>query len=646
MRRASLHPRLASLVGRSPHAVALAAVASLALPLALGIATATGCGTSDDGPAASGEGGTDAHGDGSNYPNTPIRMPPAASPDGTVITYPATGLGLQGFSANGRIQPHGAATDYYFEYGPTTAYGKKTPVAPLGPKLAAHYAETFDSGLAGWRGGSGPDLTHVPTGGANGGGFVRYTEPTADDFNHVDGIGTLHLVQYFYPGTFDGDAPTAAFGGADPDLRDAKIKTVLRGNAWKASGSELLWWSQIDQAHRIYKPDEEPRYSNWAHTGFFLTDHLFSGQWETASYRLWNDTNEWTYAGTNRELNAQLGREMYVYAPLHDVLEHLDTDFFHVLAYIDNTVYPSGSIDFDDIEITYRNHSLVLPSNGGKLTTAPAGSPDDPAVLTDGWRVGAGKTWRSAPSPTAPVEIVYTLDNPVVVQTVQLHQNTDFPSKDVEVSVSTDGTTWTTVVEDTLPQSHPAGPHFAYLLVKDLSAPAQRIRIRILNGYRSDAWGLGEIEVFGTGARMQTDDEFYRLNADINELTPGETVHYRLVAVSNGKTVAGGDLAYTVPLDVKPYAATGEATRLRGGAAMLKARINTLGTEATTYFQYGPDMTYGNATPVTRAGPEITPRTIVENLAGLAPGATVHYRVVVQGSSGTTYGTDATFVAQ
>ena len=557
-----------------------------------------------------------------------------------MVTYAGTGLGLTAVSVNGRIQAHGNPADYYFEYGPTTAYGKKTAMAAIGPTLTAHYAEFFDNGLAGWRGGSGDELT------ATDAGYVRYSEPTGDDFNHIDGIGILHLVQYFYPGTFDAGQGTAALGGADPDLRDAKVKIVLRGNSWTTSGTELVWWSQMDPKHGVYLANEEPKSSNWAHTGYFLTDHLFSGQWETASYRLWNDTTDWTYSGTNRELNAELKRDLYVYTPLNDVLSHLDTDFFHVLTYVDHYNYPTGTIDFDSFELTYRNHSLVFPANGGTLSSAPVGS-ENPAGLTDGWRVGAGKTWKSGPSPTVPQEIVYDFQRPVVVTKVQLHQNVDFPSKDVEVLVSNDaGATWTSIVTDTIPMTHPSGPSFTYLLATELNAPAQKLKVRILNGYRADAWGLGEIEVFGTGATMKTEDEENRVNADINGLEPGETVHYRLVAVSGDKTVAGGDQVYTVPLDAAPYAVTGAASRFVAGSAKVEGRINTFGRETTVLFEYGPTTSYGMATEPKRSGPEITIRTVVEDLTGLTPGTTVHYRVVVQGDAGTTRGADGTFVAK
>src|SRR5262245_30318290 len=68
----------------------------------------------------------------------------------TVATRPATALGLSALTANGTIHPHGLATTYYFEYGPTAAYGSRTATLPLPPRLAAHYHESWDEGFGGW----------------------------------------------------------------------------------------------------------------------------------------------------------------------------------------------------------------------------------------------------------------------------------------------------------------------------------------------------------------------------------------------------------------------------------------------------------------------------------------------------------------
>src|SRR5262249_16225444 len=62
----------------------------------------------------------------------------------TVTTRSASPLGTDALTVNGSIQPHGLLTTYYFEYGSTTAYGMKTTAAPLPPRLAAFYRESWD----------------------------------------------------------------------------------------------------------------------------------------------------------------------------------------------------------------------------------------------------------------------------------------------------------------------------------------------------------------------------------------------------------------------------------------------------------------------------------------------------------------------
>lgn len=551
------------------------------------------------------------------------------------MTGKAAPLGLTALSVNGRIHTHGAPTSYFFEYGPTTAYGSKTSVKSVAPKLAAFYRESWTTGLGAWRGGAGEDLVFDPA------GFARYSEPSGIDYNHVDGIGLLHLAQYFYPGIFSADAPSAALGGTEPDLRDAKVKVRLRGNAWSPRGSELLWWIQADSTHGKPPPDRDPTFSNWAHTGHVLTDALASGNWETVEYRLENDTNAWTFAGGNVEL----ARAEYAYAPLDDALRRVDIDFFHMLAFVDDYDSPSGSIDFDDLQLSYRNHSLLIPSNGGRLVSSPF-SFDDPAALTDGWRNGPGKMWKSGQEPEKPQEIVYAFDRPVTIDRLQIHQHDQWPSKNVEILTTQDGSNWQKLFTGILPESGSAGPGFAYLLLTEVDTCAIGMKLRVLDGYKTGYWGLGEIEAFGSGAVMETDDDWYAVNADLTGFTAGATVHHRLVATSSGRTVRGPDVALQLPADATPRVETGLATRIAGATAKVEGRVNSLGREAQVYFEYGPDTSYGLETTWRRTGPEITPRTVVATVADLTPGSTVHYRLVVTGPGGTSRGADGSFVAR
>jgi len=553
----------------------------------------------------------------------------------TVTTRGASALGLGGMTVSGSIQPHGLPTTYYVEYGPTTAYGEKMAALPLGPRLAAYYRESWDDGHGGWFGGlMAKALVHHREGGVGGGGFVRFSEPDPHDRNHDDGIGTLHLPTYAYPGPLG--AQSLGLGGGDPDLRDAKVSLYVRGNEWEPNGSELLWWTQSQSnIERLHEPGWQR--ANWAYTGFTLTDALRSGRWEKVEYRLWNDAALWSYAGNN---TAQKGSERYSYWPINESQRHLNCNFFHLLAFVSPANPPTGSIDFDEFELAYRNYSLLLPSNGGRLKSAPK-SPDDPSTLTDGWRHGPGRAWRSAENPSGPLEFLYAFQLPVTIRSVQLHQNPDWPARAVEVLASQDGASFATLLKRTMPEKGVPGANQAFTLDKGLSAKASFLKVRILSGYRTPHWGLGEIEAFGDGATMLTDDDLYCVNTDIQGLKSGVTYHYRLVAANSAGVAYGADATFTASVDARPQATTGRASRITATTAQVDGRLNPMGQRTQFHFEYGPDERYGLQTAPAYGGLQITPRSVQAVLTGLRPGAACHYRLVAVNELGVTRGQDA-----
>lgn len=183
-------------------------------------------------------------------------VPPATGSAGTTVTTGApaptlaetrlaTFLGLTGLSLNGRVNARGRAATTYFEYGPTSAYGGKTPPRALAPRLTTHYRETWDAGLGGWAGGlSAEMLVPVASGGVSG-GFARYLEPGEMDGNHVDGIGPNEIAQYLYAGFYDiNEVWNAAWSAGDPDLRGARVTVSVRGNGWTQLGAEVVPWVQ------------------------------------------------------------------------------------------------------------------------------------------------------------------------------------------------------------------------------------------------------------------------------------------------------------------------------------------------------------------------------------------------------------------
>ncbi len=563
-------------------------------------------------------------------------------PRAQVETRLASPLGNAALTANGRIQPHGLPTVYWFEYGLTTDYGQATGRQPLPPKLAAFYHESWDAGPAGWLGGmSGKDLVHQAAGGVSG-GYVRYSEPSGDDPNHVDGIGTLHLTSYFYPGPHPSETGFQGWwGGGDPDLRDAKVSLSVRGIQFVPNGTEFVWWTQSDNDIALQLTPNWRR-ANWAYTGFSLTDALKSGKWEQVNYRLTNDSHAWTYGGHN----VAQSRPNYAYDSINNSLGHLTCDFFHLLTFVNPLKRPSGSIDIDEFTVAYRNYSLIHPANGGKVAASPPEGLDDPARLTDGWRHGKDRMWRSAKDPKSPQEFVYQLSGPATIKTVQLHQHSEWPSKDIEVSTSEDGQTWTPLVTKSLAKDSTGGPNFAFLLERGLNRTATSVKVKVLSGYRPEHWGLGELEIFGSGGVRSTDDDWYHVNLDLAELKPGETYHYRLVAENAAGKVLGPDAAFKVPADQLPHVVTGEAKRIGPETATLTGRLTPMGKKTQFHFEYGPDTNYGSKSEPQYGGLQITPRWAGAELLGLKSKTEYHYRLVGVNDAGTTYGADATFTTR
>jgi hypothetical protein len=251
--------------------------------------------------------------------------------------------------------------------------------------------------------------------------------------------------------------------------------------------------------------------------------------------------------------------------------------------------------------------------------------------------------WRSRKNPAEPLQFEYEFARPVTIRAAQLHQHPEWPSREIEILVSEDGQTWKPLLRQEMAEKHPAGPNFAFLLKRGFDAAARRVRVRILSGYKPEHWGLGEIELFGDGAEMKTDDDWYHINTDITELRSGEAYHYRLVATNDTGTIVGNDHAFTLPANTKPQVLTGAASRVSKDTAKVEGRINPLGKKTQFFFEYGPDTTYGAKTPAAYGGLQITPRTAFATVTGLKPNTEYHYRLVAVNETGTSHGSDAVF---
>lgn len=497
------------------------------------------------------------------------RRPAVSSLSATTLPVPtSTGLPeVTGFSVNALINGRGRPGTWRVEYGATSSYGSTTDDRELPPKLGAHFDARWDeaAGTAGFLSGIARDrLSYVATGGPTGGPFVRYVDDgtPGNDTNHIDGIGIIHLGLYFYTGHLN-PPDTARFflGGGFPDFRGATFSMWLRGQSWDPKGATIGTWVQgfrepayVDLTEDAVPPLVPLCYPNWAYEGDATrTAAATSSSWSECTWSLDSRTDHWTFGGANG------GRSVYDYGEIDSLLSKLTVDCFPVQILRTNlSDPPSGGLDYADLRITYRQHSLLVADNGGALVSSPAGG-TGAEYLTDGYRNGAGREWQSEENPSSPQDFVFSFADPVTLDSVTVHNATVNPSAGFQVAVSENGGgSWTTLYTGTLPDTSDHGPNDLFHIVNDFDLdgdgnaiwvpihpnPVDRLRIRLTSGVSATRWGLGEIEAHGTGASKASERAAVALSRDV--VVAAGTYHFRVVVETDRGTAYGPDQTVTV----------------------------------------------------------------------------------------------------
>jgi phosphodiesterase/alkaline phosphatase D-like protein len=131
--------------------------------------------------------------------------------------------------------------------------------------------------------------------------------------------------------------------------------------------------------------------------------------------------------------------------------------------------------------------------------------------------------------------------------------------------------------------------------------------------------------------------------ANASGLQASTTYHYRLVAVSAGGTVVGGDNTFATSKLPVPVPDTGVVTGVTTATAVLGGTVNPEGLATSYHFQYGTSSGYGHNTSTRSAGSGTASAAVSQSLSGLAARTTYHYRIVAVSAAGTVDGRDATF---
>ena len=134
---------------------------------------------------------------------------------------------------------------------------------------------------------------------------------------------------------------------------------------------------------------------------------------------------------------------------------------------------------------------------------------------------------------------------------------------------------------------------------------------------------------------------------NLEGLHSNATYHYRLAAVNANGTSYGEDQTFQTPA-LPPSLENVTASAVTQTAATLNASINPNNQDTIYHFEFGPTTAYGRTLPAPDADIGLGYSNVVvgQQLTGLSPGTTYHFRVVATNATsplGGTVGADRTF---
>jgi hypothetical protein len=128
----------------------------------------------------------------------------------------------------------------------------------------------------------------------------------------------------------------------------------------------------------------------------------------------------------------------------------------------------------------------------------------------------------------------------------------------------------------------------------------------------------------------------------IGSLAPATTYHFRLVATNSFGIALGADLTFATPLPV-PIVTTLAASGITTTNATLNGSVNPNGFAPTAYFRYGTDTNYGSFSATNSLAATNTTLPVSNLIGSLAPATTYHFQLVASNNAGISLGGDLTF---
>ena len=554
-----------------------------------------------------------------------------------VATGNATPVGLDGITFNGSVGGTTAPTSWHYEYGvDPDRLDNKTPSQPVPPgrstrvhEIAAH--APMRVGTHGLRmqfvplaKDSGPPWRPEPASDAANDRALRILSPFGKDRNHLDGVGVVDLVLGWWS-LLEANPERAEKGaGLESDLRDAVFDIGMRGYMLQPRNFHLFANCQTYLVPPEDTTDISFRCTSWCLTGQPVPNPVLTdGGWHRISFTLDADTNAWSY-GANNVAEQGAEAECYAYLPLGETLGRHRGNLVLLFLFGNERETPKGAIDVYDLTLRCRNWSLLGPGAPVRLVAWPTGAISDPGLLTEGSIGDLGRMWCSGPDPEGALEFVWEFDAVVQLCAVRLFNNVLRPAADIAIETSRDGKSFKTRFTGTL-RAGWANTYEGSATVAEFERPvrARFLRLSILSGHRDDYWGIDAIQVLGHGPPPCPEPAPANLPVEVRGLTPGSTVHYRLVAENRAGRVEGPVRSVTLSATAVPLLHHARVFESDAEATTLIVRLTAMGSDSKLHCRVedgeGKRAFDGSAIA---AGKQQTPRdiTYVVPRKGLADG--------------------------
>jgi DNA-binding beta-propeller fold protein YncE len=189
-------------------------------------------------------------------------------------------------------------------------------------------------------------------------------------------------------------------------------------------------------------------------------------------------------------------------------------------------------------------------------------------------------------------------------------------------------------------------------LVKDWSSALTDCHFEYVTeaGYQANGGSFSDLKTGGSvpcdpeASAIPVDDGEHAVSAELNGLIGNSPYRWRIVA-TNGNGTSSSAAQELTTAETSPIVETGAASQRTPTSAVLNGRINPSGLQSSYFFEYGTTTSYGSRAPAINgaAGNGRSMVAVSEEISGLEPGTTYHFRLVAENSAGTEFGADASF---